>query len=93
MPWAVVAGDIYQPALQVTYQKSPEKKVTIQENIKQGTVVIKGRCGVVEQHIDELLAFLGPVTKVIPQSKWKAPKEVSSNRSIRDWIVASTGGH
>ena len=39
LPYAVMGGDRMKPSLQILFQKVPEKKLTMQGNLKQGLVV------------------------------------------------------
>eukprot|EP00435_Cladocopium_sp_Y103_P073348 s157_g43.t1 len=64
-PFGIVAGDSTQPAVIVTFKRSPgEQKVTLQANLRQKTVTAKARRGAIEAVIERLLAFLGPVIRI-----------------------------
>lgn len=96
LPYAIMGGDRVQPSLQITFQKLPEKKMTMQGNLKQGLIVLKGRRSILEQHIDAFLALCGPVVKVTPcaQSvKRKAFKTLApAGRSIGDLFLSQQAG-
>ena len=63
-PFAHVAGDRAQPALQVVWKLLPEQRMTIQLNPKKNTVTVKAKRAAIQANICPLLCFFGPVLDV-----------------------------
>ena len=63
-PYAHVAGDQAQPALQVVWKLLPEQKMTIQLNMKKNAVTVRAKRASAEANIVPLLLFLGPALDI-----------------------------
>ena len=96
LPYAIMGGDRIKPSLQILFQKVPEKKLTMQGNLKQGLVVWKGRCSIIAQHVEAFLALCGPVVKVNPFAQ-AVKRKVSTEQAfpgkyIRDLFLVQNAG-
>ena len=63
-PYAHVAGDQAQPALQIVWKLLPEQKMTIQLNMKKNAVTVRAKRASAEANIVPLLVFLGPALDI-----------------------------